>query len=342
MDVLAHRERHDREHIALRDSSREIRTLAAINELHLKHRANCDGAVANYIPELAKVPPDLFGIAVVTTQGEVFSVGDVNTRFTIQSISNPFVYGLVIDALGRETVRSVVGVEPSGNPFNAIVLDAATNRPMNPMVNAGAIAVASLVPGTDPTDRLNRVLSTFGDYLGGQPSVNMEVFMSERSTGDRNRSIAYLMRNFGVLRCAVDEALDLYFQACSIYISCIELATMAATLAYGGVHPMTGRRAITLRSLRDVLSIMYTCGLYESSGQWVHTVGIPAKSGVGGGLMAVAPGKMGVAIFSPRLDRGGNSVRGQLACRDLSAALGLHLFQAGSWSASPVLALDRP
>lgn len=320
------------EHIALTNSSSSIRTLAAINELHMAYRDNSDGQVAKYIPELAKVDPNLFGIVVVTTGGEIYSVGDVHDRFTIQSIANPFVYGLVIDALGRDAVRNVVGVEPSGNPFNAIVLDARSNRPMNPMVNAGAIAVASMVPGGDPTDRLNRVLSMFSDYLGQQPAVNMEVFMSERTTGDRNRSIAYLMRNFSVLGSSVDESLDLYFQACSTQMNCVELATMAATMANDGVHPRTGRRAITRTSLRDVLSIMYTCGLYESSGMWVHTVGIPAKSGVGGGLMAVAPGKMGLAIFSPRLVAGGNSVRGKLVCRDLSAALGLHLFQAGSWA----------
>src|SRR5262249_24754966 len=209
---------------------------------------------------------------------------------------------------------------------NAIVLDPKTNRPMNPMVNAGAIAVAGLVPGEDPTARLNRVLEMFGGYLGEKPSVNMEVFMSERSTGDRNRSIAYLMRNFGVRRSPVEETLDLYFQACSVQVNCAELATMAAPLANGGVQPVTGRTAITLPALRDVLSIMYTCGLYEASGQWVHSVGIPAKSGVGGGLLAVAPRRLGVAVYSPRLDGSGNSVRGMRVCRDLSGRLGLHLF----------------
>ncbi|MEZ6234787.1 MAG: glutaminase A [Phycisphaerales bacterium] len=322
------------EHVALPRGSADLRILAVLNELHLAYRDDLEGKVASYIPELAKVDPDQFGIAVVTASGEVYAVGDTSTRFTIQSIANTFVYGMVIDALGRERVRQTVGVEPTGNPFNAIVLDAKTNRPMNPMVNAGAIAVASLVPGDDPTTRLNRVLAMFAGYLGKTPSVNMEVFMSERSTGDRNRSIAYLMRNFGVLSASVDETLDLYFQACSVQVSCVELATMAATMACGGVRPSNGARAISRASLRDVLSIMYTCGLYESSGQWVHTVGIPAKSGVGGGLMAVAPGKMGIAVYSPRLDKSGNSVRGMKVCRDLASMLGLHLFQAGSWPTS--------
>jgi len=336
------------EHIALPRGSHDIRTLAVLNELHLAYGNDFEGAVADYIPELAKVDPDQFGIAVVNTSGEVFSVGDVDRRFTIQSIANTFVYGLVIDSLGPDRVRQVVGVEPTGNPFNAIVLDAKTNRPMNPMVNAGAIAIASLVPGDDPTDKLNRVLEMFGQYLGQNPSVNMEVFMSERSTGDRNRSIAYLMRNFGVLQASVDETLDLYFQACSVQVNCVELATMAATMACGGIQPATGRTAISRPALRDVLSIMYTCGLYESSGQWVHTVGIPAKSGVGGGLLAVAPGRMGIAVFSPRLDDSGNSIRGMRVCRDMTAMLGLHLFQSGSWPATitqraqPASELDSP
>lgn len=306
----------------------DSRILAAIHELHHAYKDDTEGKVAAYIPELAKANPDAFGIAVVTARGELYTVGDIESRFTLQSISNVFTYGLVLDALGREQVRSVVGVEPTGNPFNAIVLDPQTNRPMNPMVNAGAIAVASLVPGADATARLNGVLETLGRYLGERPGVNMEVYISERSTGDRNRSIAYLMRNFDVLWASVDESLDLYFQACSVQVNCRELALMAATLANAGVHPRTGTTAITRPALRDVLSIMSTCGLNEASGQWMHSVGIPAKSGVGGGLLAVAPGHLGLAVYSPRIDASGNSVRGMKVTRDLSRMLGLHLFQS--------------
>lgn len=323
----------DGRHVSLARGREDIRVLAVLNELHLRHRDDHDGAVASYIPELAKADPDAFAIAVVTTDGEVFSVGDADLPFTLQSIANIFTYGLVLDDLGRDRVREVVGVEPTGNPFNAIVLDPRTNRPMNPMVNAGAIAVAGLVPGADATARLNRLLDMFAAYLGHAPSVNMEMFMSERSTGDRNRSIAYLMRNFGVLRAPVEETLDLYFQACSVQVSCIGLATMAATLANGGRNPHSGRTAITLASLRDALSMMFTCGLYESSGQWVHAVGIPAKSGVGGGLLAVVPGRLGIAVYSPRLDASGNSVRGMNVCRELADALGLHLFMAATHAA---------
>jgi glutaminase len=315
------------ETIGLQQSSQSLRILAVLNELHMMYRDECEGDVARYIPELAKTPPDLFAISVFTVDGEAFNIGDSQRRFTLQSLANPFVYGMVLDDLGRERVLQSVGVEPTGNPFNAIVLDRRSNRPMNPMVNAGAIAVTSLVDGPDPTTRLNNILAGLGRYTGRQPTVDMEVFVSEKCTSDRNRSIAYLMRNFGVLQHDIDETLDLYIQQCSVSVSTSELAVMAATLANGGINPQTGERAISPRSLRDVLTIMYTCGLNESSGQWVHSVGIPAKSGVSGGLMAVVPGRMGIGIFSPRVDASGTSVRGQLVCRKLATMLNLHIFQ---------------
>lgn len=316
------------------DSDTNVRIRSAINELHVRYRDLHEGAVADYIPELSKVDPDLFAISVVTIDGEQYSVGHDGHMFTMQSIANPFVFGMVLDAIGRERVREFVGVEPTGNPFNAIVLDRTTHRPMNPMVNAGAIAVTGLIPGDNPTDRLNRMLATLGKYIGKVPDVDSEVFMSEKSTGDRNRSIAYLMRNFGTFVRDIDEVLDQYFQQCAVSVTCRDLACMAATLAAGGVNPHSGERAISRTALRDVLTIMYTCGLYESSGTWVHGVGIPAKSGVGGGLLAVVPGKMGIAIFSPRLDKQGNSVRGVRVCTDLARLLNLHLFVAGDESAA--------
>ncbi|HNO78302.1 MAG TPA: glutaminase A [Phycisphaerae bacterium] len=323
-------EQSDTRIFSINQGDANMRIASAISELHLRYRDLSEGTVADYIPELSKVDPNLFAISVVTTDGNQYTVGDDGHVFTMQSLANPFVFGMVLDALGREHVRQFVGVEPTGNPFNAIVLDRATNRPMNPMVNAGAIAVTGLIPGDNPTDRLNRLLATFGRYIGKEPNVDIDVFMSEKSTGDRNRSIAYLMRNFGTLTRDIDEVLDQYFQQCSISVTCRDLACMAATLAAGGVNPHTGERAISRTALRDVLTIMYTCGLYESSGTWVHGVGIPAKSGVGGGLFAVVPGKMGIAIFSPRLDKQGNSVRGVRVCTDLARLLNLHLFVAGS------------
>ncbi len=324
--------------IQLQSGGRSLRILAVLNELHMAYQDVRDGDVARYIPELAKTPPDLFAISVFTINGEAYSVGDVDYRFTLQSLANPFVFGMVLDDLGAERVLDTVGVEPTGNPFNAIVLDRATNRPMNPMVNAGAIAVTGLVDGADPTSRLNHLLAALGKYTGTQPTVNMEAFVSEKTTSDRNRSIAYLMRHFDVLRNDIDETLDLYIQQCSVSVSTPELALMAATLANGGVNPRTGERAISARSLRDVLTIMYTCGLNESSGQWVHSVGIPAKSGVSGGLMAVVPGRMGIGIYSPRIDSSGSSVRGQQVCRKLAAMLNLHIFQS-ALGAEPAVAV---
>jgi len=312
--------------VSLPDGDAEVRILAAINEIHLRHHNNHEGELPTYIPELANADPNEFAISVVTTSGHAYNVGSVDRRFTLQSIANPFVYGLVLDLLGRERVLQSVGVEPTGNPFSAIVLDRKTNRPMNPMVNAGAIAIASMIPGATPTDRLNRLLALFACLLDEKPIVNMQVFISEKSTGDRNRSIAYLMRNFKMLEANIDETLDLYFQQCSVSVTAPQLALMAATLANGGVQPQSGREVFSHSSVRDVLTIMLTCGLYESSGTWVHRVGIPAKSGVGGGFMAVVPGRMGIAVYSPKLDQHGTSVRGQRACEDLAALLNLHLF----------------
>jgi glutaminase len=313
--------------ISLKNSRPSIRILAAINELHGRLSGLHEGDVAAYIPELAGVDPNRFGISVVTCEGEVFSVGDTECEFTLQSLANPFMYGIALDQLGRRRVEDAVGVEPTGNPFHAVVLERGTNRPMNPLVNAGAIAIAGLLTGNDPTDRLNRALDALSIHIGNRPAVDMGVFMSERTTADRNRSIAYLMRNFGRLEGNLDETLDLYFQMCATQVNAVQLATMAATLANGGVNPRTGSGAITPVSLRDVLTVMFTCGLYEQSGLWAYRVGIPAKSGVSGGFMAVVPGLLGVGVFSPRLNSGGNSVRGIQVCEGLASMLNLHVFR---------------
>ncbi|TVQ59707.1 MAG: glutaminase A [Phycisphaerales bacterium] len=312
--------------ISLKHSRPSIRVLAAINELHGQIAGLHEGEVASYIPELGAVDPDLFGICVVTCDGEVFCVGDADHEFTLQSLSNPIMYGLALDQLGRQRIEKAVGVEPTGNPFHAVVLERGTNRPMNPLVNAGAIAIAGLLGGDDPTDRLNRALDAIALYIGERPSVDMGVFISERTTADRNRSIAYLMRNFGRLEGDLDQTLDLYFQMCSVRVNTVQLATMAATLANAGVNPRSGQRAITPVSLRDVLTVMFTCGLYEQSGLWAYRVGVPAKSGVSGGFMAVVPGLLGVGVFSPRLNSGGNSVRGIKVCEGLASLLNLHVF----------------
>ncbi|OYT69568.1 MAG: glutaminase A, partial [Chloracidobacterium sp. CP2_5A] len=292
-----------------------------------------DGRVADYIPQLAKVSPDLFGICIATVDGQVFEVGDYDYLFTIQSISKPFVYGLALQDHGREYVRTRVGVEPTGDAFNSIIkLDERSKRPHNPLVNAGAIAMTSIIKGTDPTDKLNRILDLFQRYTGHGIFADMSVFMSERMTGHRNRAIAHLMLNFGMIDGNVDEALDLYFQQCSLMISCRDLAVMGATLANRGVNPLTREQAISSEYVRDILSVMFTCGLYDYAGEWAYRVGLPAKSGVGGGLLAVVPGRFGIGVFSPPLDERGNSVRAIKVCEGITEAFGAHIFDVALFS----------
>jgi glutaminase len=297
-----------------------------LRDLHAKYQGLTDGKVADYIPELTKADPNWFGVCLVTADGQRFEFGDADQQFTIQSISKPFVYGMALADRGREATLAKISVEPSGDAFNSIELEADTHRPYNPMVNAGAIAAASLVTGDGPADRLNHVLDTFARYIGHPVAVDMAVFTSERATGHRNRAIAHMMRNFDIIDERIEEALDLYFKQCSILVSCRDLAMMAATLANGGVHPISGERALPAEYIRDVLSLMYTCGMYDFAGEWAYRVGLPAKSGVGGGIIAVIPGEAGIAVFSPPLDARGNSVRGIRVCEELSQRFGLHVF----------------
>lgn len=299
-----------------------------LTDLHEKYRSLAEGTVANYIPELALANPNWFGICVVTKEGQIFEVGDCEQLFTIQSISKAFVFGLALEDHGRDYVNSKVSVEPTGEAFNAIVLDETTNRPYNPMVNAGAIATADLIKGQNSTERLKRVLAMFQRYTGREHDLNVPVFLSEKATGHRNRAMAYLMLNFGMVSEKIDETLDLYFQQCSILVNAKDLAMLAATLANNGVNPVTQERAIDERYVQDVISVMLTCGMYDASGEWCYRVGMPAKSGVGGGITAVVPGQLGIGTFSPLLDGKGNSIRGIKVCEELSRDFGLHLFNA--------------
>lgn len=297
-----------------------------VEDLHCQYKSLQEGVVANYIPELAKVNPDLFAICLVTVDGEVYQIGDRNQLFTIQSISKVFAYGLALEDCGRDDVLTRVGVEPTGDAFNAIILDEQSKRPYNPMVNAGAIATTSLIKGADATERLNRLLEMFRRYVGRDVFVDISVFTSERATGHRNRAMAHLMLNFGMIQPNIEESLDLYFQQCAVMVNCRDLAVMAATLANKGVNPITGKRALQSTYVKDILSVMYTCGMYNFAGEWAYKVGLPAKSGICGGIIAVVPNKMGIGVFSPLLDRRGNSVRGVKVCEELSRILGLHLF----------------
>lgn len=301
---------------------------SVLEDLHQRYQPLQEGKVASYIPELAKMDPNWFSICVATVDGQVYEVGDAEQLFTIQSISKVFVHGLALEDHGRNSLLTRVGVEPTGDAFNAIVLDEQSKRPYNPMVNAGAIATTSLIKGATPTERLNRMLDMFQCYTGHDMFIDVPTFISERSTGDRNRAMAYLMRNFGIIDTPVEEALDLYFQQCSLMVNCRDLAVMAATLANHGRNPFTQVQAVKACYTRDILSVMYTCGMYNFAGEWTYRVGLPAKSGVCGGIIAVVPNQIGIAVFSPPLDGRGNSVRGMKVCEELSERFGLHPFDA--------------
>jgi glutaminase len=298
---------------------------ALLAELHAEFRAQADGRLADYIPELAKADPSQFGIAVATCDGFVYETGDTRAPFTIQSISKPIVYGLALEDRGRDDVLARIGVEPSGDPFNSITFDEGHNRPFNPMVNAGAIAATALVAGDSPAARMERILEKFARFAGHPVAIDEDVYRSEDATGHRNRAIAYLELNSGMIDGDVRDHLDLYFRQCSILVSAADLAVMAATLANNGMNPVTGERALERDCVRDVLSVMNTCGMYNYAGEWQFRVGLPAKSGVGGGIMAVLPGQLGLGVFSPLLDEVGNSSRGIEVCKYLSQRLRLHL-----------------
>ncbi len=308
---------------------------AYLARLHQDWLSDRSGAVADYIPPLALADPDSFGIAITTTEGHSYEVGDSRERFTIQSMSKPFTYGLALADQGFDAVDAKVGVEPSGEAFNSISLAPDTGRPLNPMINAGAITSASLVTGA-PADREGRVVDFYGRFAGRSLEVDTEVYESERETGHRNRAIGHMLRSVGVLEHDPEEALDLYFRQCSVSVDCRDLSLMAATLANGGVNPRSGERVLAREHVDRVLSVMTTCGMYDSAGEWVVDVGMPAKSGVGGGVLAVLPGQLGIAVFSPPLDRHGNSVRGVEVCRQISTDLDLNLLHVARSSRSAV------
>ncbi|MEM1060324.1 MAG: glutaminase A [Verrucomicrobiota bacterium] len=287
-----------------------------------------DGAMANYIPELAKANPDWFGISICTADGEVYEAGDSDVPFTIQSMSKPLVYGQALDERSVETVMRRVGVEPSGEAFNSISLHPKTNCPLNPMINAGAITVTGLIQGSSEERRFQRIASKFGDFMGRRPELDVSVFESESATGHRNRAIAHMLRNFDLLEDPVEESLNVYFRQCSLLVNCRDLSVIGATLANSGVNPVTGIRALKDRHVPLVLSVMTSCGMYDFAGSWFYYAGIPAKSGVSGGIIGVLPGRLGIGVYSPRLDEMGNSVRGVKAITEVSRKFGLHLFNS--------------
>lgn len=305
---------------------REIRELAL--QLHARHAADQTGHLPGYIPELAKADPRGFGIAMVHASGETVTVGDAATPFTIQSVSKALTLAMLLDLVGRQETFRYVGVEPSGDPFNAIMLHPRTNRPFNPMVNAGAIAVAGRLRETLGPAGFSRIQERLGEAAGRELRVDEAVFISERETGHRNRAIGHLLRAAGIFTAPVDEVLDIYFRQCSLLVTATDLAVMGATLANIGTNPVTRREVFGIEAVRETLSVMFTCGMYDGAGDWACRVGLPAKSGVGGGIMAVVNRQLGIGVFSPLLDEAGNSVRGQLCCAGLAEELGLHAFDS--------------
>lgn len=298
-----------------------------VRQAYDRHAGQRGGTVSTVYPSLAAADPDLFGIAVAGVDGQVASVGDARTEFTIMSVAKPFVFALVAQDLGVEDVRERVGVNATGLPFDSLA--AAERDPAgrtNPMVNAGAIATTSLVPGDTADDKWHYVREGLSRFAGRDLQLDDEVYSSEMSSNRRNQGIAHLLDSYERMYFDPDAATDVYTRQCSLLVSATDLAVMGATLADGGVNPVTGERVVAASTCRRVLAVLATAGLYERSGDWLYDVGLPGKSGVSGGIVTIAPGKGAVGTFSPPLDAAGNSVRGQRLTRFVADGLALNLF----------------
>ncbi|WP_104180209.1 glutaminase A [Arthrobacter sp. B0490] len=297
-----------------------------------------DGKPYSTIPAMANVNPDNFGICLTTVDGYMYEVGDTREEFTIQSISKPFTYGLALSDLGMDAVDAKVDVEPSGDSFNEISLAPGTGRPSNAMINAGALTATSLVQSRGGNRRFKRILSTYSHFAGRQLGVDEEIFRSELDHGHRNRALAHLLRSFGIIEDDPTPVIEDYFRQCSVMVNCMDLSVMAATLANSGRNPLTGVEAMDLLAVERVLSVMTTCGMYDDAGSWISTVGMPAKSGVGGGTIAVLPGQVGLAVYSPPLDEHGSSVRGMATSQRMSRDMELHFVRAARAGRSAIRA----
>ncbi|KTR82621.1 glutaminase A [Leucobacter chromiiresistens] len=284
------------------------------------------GSVTESIPQLAEADPDLCGIALVALDGEVRTSRQGEAAFSIQSAVKPFVFALALQDTGRAALERV-GIEPTGEAFDAVKLESGTGRPPNPMVNAGALLTSSIVDGRDAGARSERIAAGLSAFAGRPLQVDEEVAAAEQRLGDRNLALAHLMRSEGTLRVEAEDAIGVYGRACATLVDASALAVMGATLASGGVNPCTGERVVSPEVARDVISVMATCGVYDGSGRWMREVGVPAKSSVSGAIVLASPGFLGAAIFSPPLDDQGTSVRGHRASALLSADLGLHAFR---------------
>ena len=305
--------------------------------------ADRTGVLANYIPELAEVDPERLGASIAMVDGELYASGDTDSLFTIQSISKPFVYALALADRGFERVLDKVGVEPSGEPFNEISLEDSSGRPLNPMINAGAITTHSLV-GTEtmnPAERMERVISGLSAFAGRSLDVDEAVYSSEIERAHRNLAIAHMLRSHDILTENPTGVVEGYTRQCSLLVTVQDLAMMAATLANYGIQPVTGEQVVPKTVVRQVLSVMFTCGMYNAAGDWATQVGIPAKSGVGGGIIGAVPGQLGLATFSPRLDVHGNSVRGVSLFERFSSDMGMHVMNIPTVARSAIRANYR-
>jgi glutaminase len=299
---------------------------------HARNRNHPEGAVADYIPVLSAVDPDLFGVCAAEVDGEVHVAGDAGVEFSVQSISKAFVYALVCDELGHDVVRDRVGVNNTGLAFDSVVaIELNDGHPMNPMVNAGALATTALMPGSTADDQWRAVREGLSRFAGRVLELDSAVYESETATNQRNRAIARLLESYGRITRDPLEVVDVYTKQCALRVSARDLAVMGATLADGGKNPVTGEQVVAPAVCRDTLAVMASTGLYERSGEWLFEIGLPGKSGVSGGIVTIAPGKAGIGVFSPRLDSAGNSVRGQRATAYLSRALGLNIFASQSY-----------
>ncbi len=312
----------------------------AVAEAHERYRTDGSGVVADYIPVLGDASPDLFGICVVGARGGTIGIGDVETTFSIQSVSKPFVFALACDQVGYDAARGQLGVNGTGFPFDSLMaVELNTARTVNPLVNAGAIAATSLMAGDTADEKWEVVRAGLSRFAGRELTMSTEVYESESATNLRNRGIAQLLESYGRMYFDAGAATDVYTRQCSLEVTVHDLAVMAATLSNGGTNPLTGVRVVAPGVCRRVLAVMAIAGLYELSGDWLWEIGMPGKSGVSGGVVTVSPGKGGLATYSPPLDPAGNSVRGQLATKYLAERLGLNLFASSplsSWEAEGV------
>ncbi|MGB3697695.1 MAG: glutaminase A [Gordonia sp. (in: high G+C Gram-positive bacteria)] len=305
----------------------EGRVIDVVETAHHRYAELNEGAVADYIPALANADPSRFGLALAGVNGRTFTAGDVDHAFSIQSISKAFVFALVLEHVGHEVVSDLIGVDNTGMPFNSVVaVEMNRGSPMNPMVNAGAIATTALMPGRDGAEKWQAIEAGLSAFAGRALTVDEDVFASESAHNERNKAIAHLLGSYGRLAGDAEDIVDAYTRQCSLLVSAVDLAVMGATLADGGTNPMTGEKVVSAHVCRDTLAVLASCGLYERSGRWLFEIGLPAKSGVSGGIVSISPGKGAVGAYSPLLDPAGNSVRGQRACAYMSRALGMNLF----------------